>query len=244
MAGLNARPVGSFFEFLTLLLERGIVVRDGRKDYTFTLGSGKAAARVAAAAKELPAAAPKTNGRRKRKVKTKAKAAAAPALKRAAKAKPGRPPKQAAKSKPAKKPAPKAPAEHDILVELDKNRVTGLGLRSLAKHFGVKADIMRKALAPLEANKRITFYKKTRTYMPEGKVRVTASKGVARKSPPRGQPISPDAILNVLREAGSALDRHEIAARLGVNYHKLIRRMSAVVDSGAVKQDGNKFGLA
>ncbi|MBI2943982.1 MAG: hypothetical protein HYY25_07250 [Candidatus Wallbacteria bacterium] len=237
MAGLNARPVGSFFEFLTLLLERGIIVRDGRKDYTFTLGSGKAAA-----AKELPAAAPKANGRRKRRGRAKVKAAAVPAPKRAGKAKPA--PKRAAKPEPAKKAAPKAPAEHEILVELDKNRVAGLGLRALAKHFGVKAQIMRKALAPLEANKRITFYKKTRTYMPEGKVRVTASKGFARKSPPRGQPISPDAILSVLREAGYALDRHDIAKRLGVNYHKLIRRMSAVVQSGAVKQDGNKFSLA
>ncbi len=243
MAGLNARPVGSFFEFLTMLLERGIIVRDGRKDYTFTLGSGKAAARVASAAKELPAAAPKTNGRRKRKAWAKTKAAAAQAPKRAAKAKLGRP-KRAAKSKPAKMAAPKAPAEHDILIELDKNRVSGLGLRALAKHFGVKADVMRKALAPLEANRRITFYRKTRTYMPEGRVRVTTSKGVAPKSPPRGQPISADAIINVLREAGSALDRHEIAKRLGINYHKLIRRMSAVVQSGAVRQDGNRFGLA
>lgn len=224
------RTIGSFYDLIAMVLDRGITIREGGRTVTLALAA-KAPAATAQAVR--PAAA----------------AAAAAALPAGEKRRPGRP-KKVRPQRAAKKAAPKAkpalPDAHAVLVALDGNRATGLKLSALAKQFAVSRFVMKKAIAPLVASGRAELYKPTQTYIPLTKVRASKSGNGPRttRSTRREKPVSIDAILDVLKSGGGPMDRAAIAGRLGVSYHRLIRRMEALTTNGQVKQAGNSFSLA
>ncbi len=224
MAGRRNRPVGGLSDFLVLLLERGITVREGRRTFTLSLGPERAPeprvaqAPMAEEVKALPAAS--TRPRRGRKKVSARRGAGRAAAKKAA-----------------------LPDPRDILVVLNDNRSTGMKLTELAKKFSISRIQMKAALEPLLSSGRAYQYARTRSYFPEGKIRTRGAAKSTGKTPRRGKPVDADAIMKILKGSKQPQDRKQIASKLGVSYHKLIRRMNTLEEEGRVTKSGTAYSI-
>lgn len=233
MYSKRERPLSGFADLVLLMLERGITISEGKRSFTLSLGDGRPVRQEAKAVPRL-VPVPALPGGKARKSARKLKTANASVVAKPAKS-----------AKRAKREAvvPVLPTPLAIFTLLEKNKVRGLKLTDMAKLFELKRNQMKKALQPLLKAGKVDFFDKTKTFLPVGKLRgkgLSAKPGAARK---REKPVEASAILDVLKAASQPLDRHAIAAQLKVNYHRLIRRMDALVSENIVKPVGNAFTL-
>lgn len=239
MYSKRERPLSGFADLVLLMLERGITVSEGKRSFTLSLGDGRPARQEGKAVPRL-VPVPALPGRKARKSAGKLKVGKASVSAKAAK--PAKAAKAAKKVKPALV-APVLPTPLAVFTALEKNKVRGLKLTDMSKLFAISRNQMKKALEPLLKAGKVDFFDKTKSFIPIGKLRgkgLVAKTGGSRK---REKPVDTNAILEVLKAATQPLDRHAIAEQLKVNYHRLIRRMDALVKGNAVKTVGNAFTL-